>query len=260
MKNEKKTDKIAEKRQLKRLFLWAVVLAIFCALLAISVLLYFFAPRDYDTYILEVPSFIGLDEGSIGECDRIEINREWIYSDEAQKGIVVSQVPYSGAKRKVKSGKACAVTVYISLGEKSERIPNLLGVDQTMAAASLRSIGARVRSVAIYGDGEDGIVLGTSPKENCEIREGDTVTLFVSRRRVASPITVPSFIGMEQSEAVKIALSLGLFIEDVERIGDGSCISAQSIPEGALVRYGSYISFKTGEVGMTERDWPPVPE
>ena len=260
MKKREKTDKIAEKRQLKRLFLWTVVLAIFCALLAISVLLYFFAPRDYDTYILEVPSLIGLDEGSIGEYDKIEINREWIYSDEAQKGIVISQTPCSGAKSKVKNGKTCAVTVYISLGVKSERIPNLLGVEQTMAAASLRSLGAMVRSVAIYGEGEDGIVLGTSPKENCEIREGDTVTLFVSRRRVLSPVTVPNFIGMEQSDAVKIALSVGLFIENVEKIGDGSCVSAQSIPDGALVRYGSYISFRTGEDGLADRDWPPVPE
>ncbi len=260
MKKSKIKNAQAEKKEIRRLFLWVVIMALVCAVLAISVLLYYFAPRDYDTYIITVPSFVGMDEGRIGSHDGLEIRREWVWSDEVARGRVISQSPYANARRKLRDGKICDVTVYISLGERRETVPCLDGVDQISAAVALRSIGARVRSVAVYGEGEDGVVLGTSPKENSEIKSGETVTLFVSRRRVESPVTVPSFIGLDKSEAVKIALSYGLYIGYIEELGDGECVTAQSIPEGARVRHGSYISFKVGCESVDERTWPPVIE
>lgn len=259
MKKRKKTDISAEIKQIKRLFLWAVVMALICAALAISVLFYYFVPRDRDTYILTVPAFVGLEQEDIGVCDGVEVTREWIYSDEVACGTVISQIPYAGARRKVHIGEVCPVTVYISLGEKTQRVPAIIGLDQLSAAAALRSIGVKVRSVAIYGDGEDGTVIDTSPRVDFEIKSGDTVTLFVSRRRVESPVNVPSFIGMEKSEAVRRALSLGLFIGYIEDFGKGSSVFAQSIPEGASVLRGSYISFKAGREGdVGERPWPPI--
>ena len=260
MKKREKTDVLTEKRQIKRLFLWAVIMALVCVILGISVLLYFFAPRDYDTYVITVPSLVGLDEKEIGSYDGIELKREWVYSDELERGRVISQTPYASARRKVRYGERCEVTVYISLGEKKEKIPALCGVDQISAASALHAIGAKVRSVAIYGEGEDGAVIGTFPKENVEIKTGETVTMFVLRKRVESPVTIPNFLGMEQSDATRLALSLGLFIGDIENDGEGMRVSAQSIPSGARVLRGSYISFKTGIAEERERSWPPVPE
>ena len=249
VKKEKKKD-----IGLRKLGLAALLSVVFCGLFGFGVLYYYFAPRDNGLTVFEVPSLVGLDEGKIDRVDGVEIKREWVYSNEVKRGVVISQTPYANARRKIAEGEKCPVTIYISLGERTERIPELRGIDSLSAAAALRSIGARVRTVAIYGEGENGVVIGTSPEFDSEIREGDTVTLYVSRRRVKQPVVVPDFCGAEFSEAVRLALSLGLFVSECE--GDGIVIS-QSIPEGARVMADSYISFET-DGSAREREWPPL--
>lgn len=255
MKMVSKKSRDVQRRQMKRLFLWAVIMALVCASIGISVLVWFFVPRDRDSYVVNVPSFIGIEEDKIVDSRKIDIKREWVYSCEAERGIVISQAPYAHAKRKLRDGERCRVTIYVSLGEKTEKIPDLCGTDYLSAAAALRSIGARVRSVSVYSDGEDGIVIGTSPDASQSIREGETVTLFVIRKRVDEPICVPDFCGMEASRAARLALSIGLHVSNDDFCGR---VSQQSIPAGAKVKQGSYISFKTEAI--RDRKWPPVIE
>ena len=250
-KKEKKGD-----RGLKRLGIAALLSVVFCGLLGFGVLYYYFAPRDSGLVVFEVPRLVGLDESGIGEVEGLEISREWIYSDDVERGTVISQTPHANARRKIAPGARCPITLYISLGERTGTVPELCGIDSLSAAAALRSIGARVRTVAIYGEGEDGLVIGTSPSAKSEIREGDTVTVFVSRRRVRPAVEVPNFCGMEYSEAVRLALSLGLFVSGDE---DEGTVVSQSIPQGARVVADSYISFDV-DGDLREREWPPIIE
>jgi hypothetical protein len=186
------------------------------------------------------------DVSEITYSDRIEIEREWIFSRDAENGKVISQEPYAGARRKVTGGQTCHVTVFIGLGEKRDSIPELSGKDQLSAAAILRSMGARVRTVPVCGDGPDGQIIGTSPMQGTKIKTGDAVTLFISRKRVDAPICVPDFIGMERQDAVTLALSIGLYIGYIDEGEGGDIVTRQSIPEGARVLCGCYISFTVG--------------
>ncbi len=257
MNARKKTDE--EKKRTKRLFLWMIISGLICAALAVSVFVYFFVPHDRDMSTVIIPSLTRLDEGDIGVYNGVSISREWIYSSEVEKGKVISQTPYAGARRKIKDGGTYDVKIFISLGEKTEEVPQLCGVEEISAAAALRSIGACVRRVAIYGDGEDGEVLYTSPSHGTRIKEGDTVTIFVSKKSVEKPITVPDFCGLEIAEAYRRALELGLYISDGDVLFLNSTVTQQSLPEGAKVRHGSYISFISKETEETEREWPPMP-
>ncbi len=255
MKAQKTKEDIREKRKTKRLFFIMIISGLLCAALGVGVLVYFFVPRDNDTYILTIPAFIGLNENTIGSHSGVVIEREWIYSSEIARGRVISQTPYAGARRKVRRGADCTVKVYISLGEQSESLPDLCGVELMSAASAIRALGARVRSVAVYGDGEDGKVLSVSPLTGTRIKAGDTVTLFVSRKKTDSPIIVPDFCGMELAEAYRLALSKGLYIAEGDTIFLGARVTEQSIPSGAYVKKGSYISFRTEE---EKRDLPPI--
>ena len=257
MGKQKVTDKNAEGKRTKRLFLWMIITGLVCGLLFCGVILYFFMPRDNDTFIFTVPTFVGLNEQSIGTVSGADIEREWIYSSGAERGVVISQTPYANARRKIRNGELCKVTIYVSLGEKTERLPDLSGVDELSAAAALRSMGARVRCVPIYCEGSDGCVLYTKPTVGQEIKEGDSVTVFVSRKRQSMPINVPDFCGLELAEAYRRALSLGLCISDEDVVFLNAKVVAQSIPEGAKVKVGSYISFKVEFADGTEREWPP---
>ncbi len=260
MKKRKILTESEEKRKTKRMFLWMIISGLVCAMLGVGVLMYFFAPRDNDTFIVTVPTFVGRNDSDIELSDGFEIEREWIYSNEVDKGVVISQEPYGGARRKIKNGQTCRVAIYISLGEKTEKLPELSGIDEVSAANALRSIGVDVRSVAIYTDGEDGCVISTRPSAGTELKVGDKVTIFVSRKREECPITVPNFCGLELGEAVSRALSLGLCVTDVDAELSDATVSAQSIPEGARVRRGSYIRFRVGYSEFDEekeREWPP---
>jgi beta-lactam-binding protein with PASTA domain len=253
-----KKIKNKETRQIRRLAVITLVSFATCAVFGIGMLVYFFAPQNTYSEIVIVPDLIGCDVSEITYSDRIEIEREWIFSRDAENGKVISQEPYAGARRKVAGGQTCHVTVFIGLGEKRDSIPELSGKDQLSAAAILRSMGARVRTVSVYGDGPDGQIIGTSPMQGTKIKTGDAVTLFVSRKRVDAPICVPDFIGMERQDAVTLALSIGLYIGYIDEGEGGDIVTRQSIPEGARVLCGSYISFTVGYDEVQEREWPPV--
>ncbi len=255
MKKHKKSTETNPKQSLKRLFLLTALSGMLCAVVAVSTFVFFFIPRDRNTYILTVPKLVGLDGGNIASYPDIEIMREWIYSSDAEKGTVISQTPYAGARKKLKSGEKYTVTVFISLGERTANIPDLRGVGEMSAAAALRSIGARVKIMPIYGDGADGAVLYSSPGAETEIKEGDTVTIFVSRHRTDEPVAVPDMCGMTLSEAYRYALSIGLLISEDDSNKLEGIVTAQSIAAGAKVKKGSYISFKTE---TEEREWPPI--
>ena len=258
MKKDKKTNRTKEKQSIKRLYLLTAMSGIVCALLAVLTFVFFFVPRDKDTYILTVPKLVGLAESDIGRYQDIEVTREWIYSDDGKRGEVISQEPYGGARRKLKRGETYKVTVFISLGEKTEKIPDLCGVGEMSAAAALRMIGARVRSVPIYNNGDDGKVLYTSPRAETEIKQGETVTMFVSRQRTDTPVTVPNFCGMTLSEAYRIALAIGLGVNEYDTNEIEKTVVAQSIPEGARVKNGSCIEFKTEILEEETSPWPPI--
>lgn len=239
----------------KKLFFFALLSLFIPILLGVGTLAFYFAPMERGTRVVEIPSYIGMNEDDLCDSDGIRLKREWIYSSNEEKGRVISQSPSADSRRKYREGETREVTVYIGLGEKLQRIPSLEGVDEISAARALREIGARVRSVAIYGDSDDGRVIGTSPTVGQKIKNGDTVTIYVARKRVNDTVTVPDFVGMRASDAAHLALSRGLLL-DGDSDTDGEIIM-QSIPSGSRVPSGSYISFKV-DGGL--REWPPVIE
>ena len=247
-----------EKRITRNLFLWMIITGLICAGLLVGVLVYFFVPRDGDTYILTIPSLVGEDESQIKSYPYIKLTREWIYSSATPKGRIISQSPFGGARKKLRSGDVCEVKIFVSLGEKTERIPDLEGVGVNSAAAALRALHVKVRSVAIYGDDEDGKVLYTSPAVGSEVKAGDTVTIFVARQRPYGSVMIPDFRGRTLAEAFRIALASGLYITENENASLDAIVQGQSIPADSKVKRGSYISFITDEATKEkEIEWPP---
>ena len=259
MRSRRKRTEGEEKRYTRRLLLWAMGTGLLCAGLLVGVLFYFFAPRDNGVYILTVPSFVGKDESDVGRYSDLDIEREWIYSSSTPKGRVISQTPYGGARRKLREGEKYEVKIFVSLGDKTEKVPDLSGVSANSAAAALRALHAKVLSVAIYGEGEDGRVLYTSPPADSEIKAGDTVTMFVSRRRTEGSVEVPDLCGLELAEAYRRSFALGLLVAQSDTANLSAIVVRQSIPAGSRVRRGSYISFMIEEEEK-EREWPPIRE
>ena len=208
-------------------------------------LIYLFGGGD-SREIFKVPDYVGMNITQAVSDKHFEIKCEGIYSD-APEGEIISQDPYAGAERKLARGERCALKLTVSLGEKTERIPNLARYHYTEASNILRELGAKIRLVSVYDDTlERDLVLHTSPEAGNAIEKGDIVTLFVSRNHTMDSVKVGSFCGMAREDAVAEILSSGLYIDVIEleyssEFEEGVVISL-SIRHGSLVPYGSGIS------------------
>lgn len=241
-------------KSVKRLGIVTVVALSVAILSVVGVSVYFFKDMAYERELIVIPSYVGRNFDKITSSDKIRIESEPVFSNEAPVGEVISQFPYGGSKRKLKEGEKYVVKLTVSLGKETQSVPELKNYKYTDAASALRKIGAEIRIVSVYDDSaESDTVLRTSPAAGEKISGGDTVTLFVSRNHVKGSVCVKNFIGMEREEAVSEILAQGLTLGEIgeeysEIYPKGTVISQSIIPE-RYVLYGEKIDIilSTGE-------------
>ncbi|MFP7761832.1 Stk1 family PASTA domain-containing Ser/Thr kinase [Marisediminicola sp. LYQ134] len=148
-------------------------------------------------------------------------------SDTIDEGIVISTNPEPGAR--VASGQP--VRVYVSIGPDPTTVPAL---DQRPEAEAIEAIEDRG---LVYGSSTperstsipEGVVIRADPESGANLREGDTVNLFVSNGLVE----IPSVVGQPINTANTTLGELELNIVPVQ---DPNCaggeVTAQSLPAG----------------------------
>ncbi len=249
MKQYQKSEKSSNTKK----WLFAAVISVMITVtLAVSVFVYFFAPKNDGIYTVTIPNFVGKSLNGADGYENIDVVTQWINSDEIPEGIVISQEPYASAKRKIHEGENYTVKLTVSLGERRETMPELISMPYLTAAAALRTLGARVRTVTIYSDGDDGLVRDTEPRAGTALHDGELVTLYVNRKRGEKSICVPDFCNMTLGEAMTEALSIGLYSISPEGVDGSELVTSQSIKKGSYVKKGSYIAFGTGDIADIE--------
>lgn len=250
-----------EKVSLKKLAIVAVVSFALAILAMTGAYIYFFAQLDAEREIIEIPDFVGRRLESITDSDKIRTESKPIFSDDIPEGVIISQLPEAGARRKLGEGEKCKVTLTVSLGKEMQTVPSLQNYKYADAAAALRSIGAKIKIVSIYDDEKErDVVLRTSPAAGERIERGATVTLFVSRNHVRSSICVNDFVGMSREAAISEILAQGLTLGEIEEGFDESyptgTVIAQSIMPGSYVLYGTKIDIKVNAEEPKEKNHP----
>ncbi|CDZ74760.1 putative serine/threonine protein kinase [Peptoniphilus sp. ING2-D1G] len=131
--------------------------------------------------VIEVPNLVGktLEEAQalVAEAGLTINNIELEYSDEYEENLVIKQEPASGSE--VVNDKN--LTVYVSKGKEdlSQNIPNLRGVNQEEAKATLEKLGFVVKIEEIKYTGLDvGDVVDYEPKDVAD--KGTEITLYVT--------------------------------------------------------------------------------
>ena len=236
----------ADVKTIKKLTIFALLSVAVFVLTAICVFAYFFVNFDGEREIIEIPKLTGKKYSDIQSFEKIELERELVFSDEIPEGEVISQLPYAGARRKLAEGEKYTVKLMVSMGKERQDLPDLKNCKYSEAAAILRSIGARIRIVSVFDDNSDrDIVLSTSPAAGERIDRGDKVTLFVSRNHIHGSVCVNSFIGLSKELACADILSQGLMLGEISEcycddFAEGEVIS-QSIAPNSLVLHGTKI-------------------
>jgi len=242
----------------KKLLFGALVSLAVLAATAICAFFALFANTKRNRDLIIIPSFVGQKYTELDPHDRINFECELVYSDDVPEGEIISQSPYSGARRKVADGKLCTVKLTVSMGAEDRTLPDLKNYTYAEAASTLRTLGAQIRIVSVYDDeAESDRVLYTSPSAGARIERGDRVTLFVCRKHVKGSVKVRDLTGLTQNAACTKILADGLLVGEIiyepsDTVEEGLVIS-QSIAAGSYVRYHSTINI-TVSTGKEEKN------
>lgn len=240
---------------LKKPLLWAICSSLVAILLGVGVFTYLFLDVGEKT-VIQVPDLVGKSIAEIegAQYDHFEIDKEPIYSDTHEKGVVISQSPRENSRR-VFLGEDITIKLRVSLGREELTMPDLCGYDCYEAARIMRELSMSVRFVYLSdGDYKADEVIKSSPSPDTPIEKGYRVTLFVHREKVKPTVRVRNLCGMKQEEAVRALMRDGLTLGKVDYIPSDEesdrTVAFQGLPEGAVVKWGTRIDITVTKSGQ----------
>ena len=170
-------------------------------------------------------------------------------SSKYAEGQIIEQSPEKG---KIVKGNR-TISVFVSSGAKTEKMPNLINREYRDAALQLTNLDLDLivsDPVEEYSSITKGYVIRTIPEFGETLQEGDSVTLVVSKGEQPKPVTVLSFIGIDIEIVRQQVTQTGLVVGEVtQRASDepyGTVIE-QSISAETKVDAGTTINFVISE-------------
>ena len=129
---------------------------------------------------------------------KIRVNQDGEYSDEVEKGYVLSQEPKANDIVKAKT----YVNVVLSNGKKEVTVPDV--VNKAIRNAELEIKNAELECVTIDQESEtvpEGVVISQTPSSGATVQAGSQVQVYVSKKKQLDTVKVPDVEGMTLSQA-----------------------------------------------------------
>lgn len=225
----------------------AIALALALAFVIWSVVMGSFRNDPVQTEFT-VPDLLGMtiDEANADPAVKDIFTIVEVGSRESNKyaaGQIVEQSPTEG--NVVRSNRE--IQVFVSTGEKTDIMPNVVGQEHRVAKINLNQLGLELNldnAKFEYNDAEYGTVIRTDPAAGATLHTGDTVTLIVSKGPEPKPVAVPSFLTLPLDTAQELAETLGLKVSEVRHeysdAAEGT-VTKQSIAATTSVETGTEI-------------------
>lgn len=201
-----------------------------------------------------VPHLIGMTIDEANEDENVKgiFTIEQIGQRASSKyaaGQIIEQSPERG--KTVKGNRV--ISVFVSSGAKTEKMPNLVNKEYRDATLQLTNLDLNLvvnDPVEEYSSITKGYVIRTIPEYGETLQEGDSVTLVVSKGEQPKPVKVLSFIGIDIEIVRQQVTQTGLVVGEVkQRASDepyGTVID-QSISAETQVDAGTTINFVISE-------------
>ena len=163
------------------------------------------------------------------------------YSDIIPKGYVISHNPPAGTA----AIPGATIDIIISDGPMPIVVPDMVGMDQFSAIVHVFTVGLNVGIITDQYDNSvpAGAVISHSPGFGETVEAGSNVDLVISLG--ATPVSVPTVIGMNQTDAVNSLIASGLFIglitEEYNDIVAQGLVYSQSPLQGSAVSAGTAV-------------------
>ena len=205
-----------------------------------------FAPFAPQARVVEIGDFCGMIAAELSENEDIALELDYRYDAGIPSGVVISQDPAAGARRKRQSEDApIKVRLVVSLGTETVRLPALVGSDRRKAEAELRALGCVVETVYQSGACTAGEVIWMEPHGGTEVPKGARVVLTVCAGTPEESVTVPNFYGMMRADALVQLWLSGLSLAEVVEIDSehpSGTVVRQSHQAGTLVPSGTRVT------------------
>jgi serine/threonine-protein kinase len=152
-----------------------------------------------------VPKLVGMDlEKAKSTGFPIIVNLKE-YNMKYPKGIIISQNPVANSTVK----KGHPISVDISLGPKVETLPDFSNNLLQQVKLQITSLNFKIgKIVYVYSDKPPGSVLAQEPQAGTIYKEGEKISLLVSKGKKKPIIVVNNLVGMDSSEVIKTFKSM----------------------------------------------------
>lgn len=238
------------KKHNKGVMIGAIVAAVVVIAVLFTVIFSGFLGGGQEEY--EVPNLLGktVEEVMADENFTSQFTLETSgtdFSDEYEKGQIMDQSPEGGRTKKGPKDELHVITVVVSEGPQTDKMPDLLNYNRTSAEGTLKNMDLDLR-IVIEEEFNDEIeadhVISTQPVEGTELKKGDTVTLIMSKGKEIKKVTVTNYVGMSLDDA-KGKLDGLVFggSTEVEDESEPGTILEQSLDVGTEVEEGTEITF-----------------
>ena len=205
--NDKTVDVVEEDEEQEKSSIIPILTGVAVTLvLALIVLGIIFIPKFLNGSTTEIacPDFVGQKFEDILNNKEYEENfnfeDEWDHSDEYEYGYVFEQSEREGEMLK----KNAKITLYISMGQNTKKVPDVYGKSESAAVSELKSNGFKTEVVKMLDeDTDEGLVIKTEPQRTQVVEENTKITIYVSSGKPEKKVAVPDVTGMTEEDAKK---------------------------------------------------------
>ena len=194
---------------------------------------------------VDVPDLTGLTvEQAESKLKDIKVNYKISseeYSSDIEKGKIISQDPKEGYKILEKG----TISIVLSKGTETVKVPKVAGSTYEEAESSLSDLNLNIEKIEETSQKiQEGVVIKQDPKENTEVKAGDTVKVYVSKGTGIKQVAVPSVVGETEENAKKSLTEKGFEVsvtyEEDTKKSNGEVLK-QSLDVGKTVDEGTKI-------------------
>ena len=207
----------------------------------------------------QVPSVVGMTIEEAEELETVKgifelVEESHEHSLEYPEGQIIRQSPEAERIRKNAGGELIPINVTVSLGSRSGEMVTVVGdearssrlrIQQTQGLSELHLNIVEAPEQEFHDEIEAGCVIRTEPAAGTLLKEGDTVTLYVSKGPKIIYSTMVSCLGETVEWAQDQMNSLNLVAEftKVESSEPEGTVLTQSIDTGEEVPEGTTVTF-----------------
>ena len=175
------------------------------------------------------------------EDRKLRVDIAEMYDSNIPTGQVVKQDPEGGSKVKEER----LVTIYVSKGGEEVSMPELKGMQKSVAESKLIDVGLKLGVVTEeFSSQPVGTVIGQDPRAGTKISKGQVVDLVISKGERPRKVAVPSVVGGAESAAKEAIKNRGLHLGSVtkeESSQAAGTVVRQSPAAGSEVEEGATV-------------------